>query len=71
LFETLPGARFTASQIQGAELKVLERGGHLMVGQGKQVRSWISDFLERRVRDGHRRPAMSAGPIPEPVLVAA
>lgn len=47
LFETLPGARFTAEHIPGAELKVLERGGHLMVGQTDRVRTWIGDFLRR------------------------
>lgn len=47
LFKTLPGARFTANHIAGAELHVLEHGGHLMVGQGPRVRRWISDFLAR------------------------
>lgn len=47
LFRTLPGARFTAEHIGGAELRVLESGGHLMVGQSEQVRRWIRQFLER------------------------
>lgn len=47
LFGTLPGARFTAEHIPGAELKVLENGGHLMVGQSDQVKNWVSDFLKR------------------------
>jgi pimeloyl-ACP methyl ester carboxylesterase len=47
LFETLPGARFTAEHIRGAELRILDRGGHLMVGQHIQVRNWIRQFLER------------------------
>lgn len=47
LFKTLPGARFTAEHIPGAELKVLGSGGHLMVGRSKQVRLWIDDFLLR------------------------
>lgn len=47
LFKTLPGARFTANHIPGAELKVLGSGGHLMVGRRKQVRSCIGDFLLR------------------------
>jgi pimeloyl-ACP methyl ester carboxylesterase len=46
LFGTLPGARFTASHIAGAELKVLESGGHLMLGQTERVRGWIADFLQ-------------------------
>ena len=48
LFRTLPGARFTAEHIKGAELHVLDEGGHLMVGQQKQVRRWINEFLGRR-----------------------
>ena len=48
LFRTLPGARFTAEHIPHAELKVLESGGHLMVGQGARVRAWITEFLARR-----------------------
>lgn len=47
LFKTLPGARFTAEHIPGAELHVLDSGGHLMVGQSKQVHSLIADFLRR------------------------
>jgi pimeloyl-ACP methyl ester carboxylesterase len=47
LFNTLPGARYTAEQIRGSELRVLPSGGHLMVGQGALVRRWIRDFLER------------------------
>ena len=47
LFETLPGARFTAERIPDAELKVLETGGHLMVGHGEQVSQWVTDFLRR------------------------
>lgn len=49
LFGTLPGARFTAEHIPGAELKVLENGGHLMVGQSEQVENWVSDFLQRPI----------------------
>lgn len=49
LFGTMPGARFTAEHIPGGELKVLESGGHLMVGQTKQVKAWISDFFKRRL----------------------
>jgi pimeloyl-ACP methyl ester carboxylesterase len=47
LFRTLPGARFTADHIKGAELHVLDSGGHLMVGQTAQVRAWTSEFLGR------------------------
>ena len=50
LFETLPGARFTADDIPGAELRVLPSGGHLMVGQGAQVKQWVADFLARQLR---------------------
>jgi len=48
LYRTLPGARFTADVIPQAELKILESGGHLMLGQGGQVRQWIAEFLKSR-----------------------
>ena len=48
LFKTLPGARFTADHIRGAELQVLETGGHLMVGHNARVRRWIGTFLRKR-----------------------
>lgn len=47
LFKTLPGARFTAEGIEGAELEVLEDGGHLMVGHTERVRRWIGNFLRK------------------------
>ena len=50
LYKTLPGARFTASQIPQAQLEILESGGHLMLGQSARVRSLISNFLERARR---------------------
>ena len=50
LYKTLPGARFTAEGIPGAELRVLKAGGHLMVGQDKQVGKWIESFLRRKGR---------------------
>ena len=48
LFRTLPGARFTAEHLPDAKLKILESGGHLMVGKGEQVQRWIRDFLSQR-----------------------
>ena len=61
LWKTLPGARFTSEHMPGAELRVLESGGHLMIGHEKQVTGWIRQFLaahstERRVRGG-KQPA--------------
>lgn len=50
LYKTLLGARFTAAHIPGAQLKVLESGGHLMLGQDRRIRRWISDFLALRIR---------------------
>mgnify|MGYP003578211342 FL=1 len=47
LFQTLPGSRFTAEHLPGSELRILERGGHLMVGQADRVKGWIRDFLQR------------------------
>ena len=47
LYRTLPGARYTAGRIDGAELKILRDGGHLMVGRGDEVRDTIRAFLAR------------------------
>jgi pimeloyl-ACP methyl ester carboxylesterase len=47
LYGTLPCARFTAAQIPGAELTVLESGGHLMVGRVAEVRARVAKFLAR------------------------
>jgi pimeloyl-ACP methyl ester carboxylesterase len=57
LYKTLPGARFTAENIPGAELRVLKTGGHLMVGQQEQVREWIEDFLRSNGPSEIRRTA--------------
>lgn len=47
LYGTLPGAKYTAERIAGCELKILESGGHLMLGQGGVVRNCVRDFLSR------------------------
>lgn len=47
LFQTLPGARFTAERIKGAELRILPSGGHLMIGRSEQVQEAVADFLRR------------------------
>lgn len=57
LYKTLPGARFTAEGISGAELHVLKRGGHLMVGQQTQVREWIETFLRQKGPNGVKQGA--------------
>ena len=59
LFKTLSGARFTAEHIPGAELQVLEDGGHLMVGQNARVRRLIENFLakQRNAKPKHDRHA--------------
>ena len=54
LLRTLNGARFTAAHIPRAKLQILKCGGHLMLGQGRKVRSWIADFLARS-RQWHQR----------------
>ena len=51
LFHTLSGARFTAQHIRGAELHVLENGGHLMVGHRQRVHRWIRDFLRSQTAE--------------------
>lgn len=61
LYRTLPGARFTADAIAQADLKILETGGHLMLGQGGQVRQWVAEFLEsRRPAVGRKRAGRAA-----------
>jgi pimeloyl-ACP methyl ester carboxylesterase len=49
LFGTLDAARFTAEHIPGAELMVVETGGHLLVGCAAQVRARLADFLDRHM----------------------
>lgn len=56
LFNTLPAARWTADHVPGAELMVLESGGHLLCGRTEEVRDGIADFLRRRLA-GPRREA--------------
>ena len=46
LYNTLPAAEHMAEHIPGAKLVVLDRGGHLMVGRGREVDGTIADFLE-------------------------
>lgn len=48
LFRTAPGAQYTAERIPGAELKLMDNGGHLMLGRSAEVRALIRDFLGRR-----------------------
>jgi 2-hydroxy-6-oxonona-2,4-dienedioate hydrolase len=45
LFNTLPAAEFAASRIHGAKLVVYDKGGHLLVGHGKDVRDEVRTFL--------------------------
>jgi 2-hydroxy-6-oxonona-2,4-dienedioate hydrolase len=72
LFKTLPGARFTAKRIPGAELHVLKSGGHLMVGQGRQVRKWVQDFLRSRASTAQKHAKRVAVPVdPEKERVPA
>ena len=46
LYNTLPAAEHMAEHIHGAKLVVLDSGGHLMVGRGREVDGTIADFLE-------------------------
>ena len=71
LYKTLAGARFTAEQIRGAELKILDSGGHLMVGQSRRVRDWVMDFLSRHCgseRKAARRADRKVSKVLEPVV---
>lgn len=45
LYQSEPGARFTAERIKGAELLALPSGGHLLVGRTEEVRAHIAKFL--------------------------
>ena len=47
LFKTLPAARWTGENIQGAELMTLPSGGHLLCGQSEEVRARIAGFIHR------------------------
>lgn len=49
LFNTLPGARFTAGQIPDSELMVIETGGHLLAGRTEEIRARIAGFLHVRL----------------------
>jgi 2-hydroxy-6-oxonona-2,4-dienedioate hydrolase len=47
LFNTLPAAQFAANKIRGAKLVAYEEGGHLLVGQERDVREAVRLFLAR------------------------
>jgi pimeloyl-ACP methyl ester carboxylesterase len=47
LFNTLPAAKFAATSIPGATLVVYDTGGHLLVGNGEDVKKAVGDFLVR------------------------
>lgn len=49
LYHTLPGARHTAEHIAGAELRVFETGGHLLVSREPDTRNAIAAFLEDKL----------------------
>ena len=66
LWKTLPGARFTSEQIRGAELRILDSGGHLMIGQETKVTNWVRKFLA-----AHRTPRVGARTNRETALVDA
>ena len=57
LFNTLPAARWTAEHVPEAELMVIESGGHLLCGQGEEVRGRVADFLRRRLGARKRKAA--------------
>ena len=71
LFKTLPGARFTAEHIPGAELHILKSGGHLMVGQGRQVRKWVQDFVRSRASTAQKHAKRAVPVDPEKERVPA
>ena len=62
LFNTLPAAEFAASRIPGAKLVVYDKGGHLLVGNGKDVRDEVRKFLAGA---GLSSRANAVGPTPQ------
>ncbi|WP_369983768.1 alpha/beta fold hydrolase [Sinorhizobium fredii] len=58
LFNTLPAAKFAAGSIPGAKLVVYDTGGHLLVGDGEDVKKAVSDFL---AQTGTMQPSGSRG----------
>lgn len=62
LFNSLPGARYAADHIPGAELKVFRTGGHLLVSHGMETRKAIAEFLNRHVSDAAPRPEGKISP---------
>ncbi len=67
LYHTLPGARYTAEHIPGAQLRVFETGGHLLVSHGSDTQAAISHFLRDKL--GHQPPPAITvqGPRDEPI----
>jgi 2-hydroxy-6-oxonona-2,4-dienedioate hydrolase len=65
LFNTLPAAKFAAATIPHAELVVYDTGGHLLVGQGEELKRAVRGFLGRvGVDHAIRHPAGVARPPP-------
>jgi pimeloyl-ACP methyl ester carboxylesterase len=44
---TFPGSKYTAENIQNAELVAFETGGHMLIGHGEDTRAAIKDFLKQ------------------------
>jgi pimeloyl-ACP methyl ester carboxylesterase len=57
LFNTLAAAHWTAEHVPGAELMVLESGGHLLCGQVEEVGGRITEFLRRRLAASRQKAA--------------
>ena len=51
LFDTYPGARFTAEQVRGGELMSFPSGGHLWVGHHEDIVSRAAAFARQALRD--------------------
>ena len=49
LYHTLPGARYAAEHIPGAQLKVFETGGHLLLSHGTDTQQAIASFLRNQL----------------------
>lgn len=51
LYNTYPGARYTAAHIRGAQFVGYATGGHLWVGHQKEVWSEVMRFLKKGQED--------------------
>ncbi len=64
LFNTRPAAEYAAQMIPGADLVILETGGHLLMGRAPEVRCAIHEFLATRAPESARSTDGTGAPQP-------